>query len=58
MIRDTYVATIRRFAVLLVVPDFVEVIFVELSDEAGKVAVLEVLRQNCLGEFLVLFSQG
>ena len=31
-----------------------KVIFVQLTDEAGEVAMFEVLRENCLGEFLVL----
>lgn len=35
-------------------PDFVEVIFVELAHKTGKVAVLEVLRQDVLGELFVL----
>jgi hypothetical protein len=34
--------------------DFVKVIFVELAHETGKVAVLEVLGQDVLREFLVL----
>jgi hypothetical protein len=36
------------------VPDFVEIVFVELTHETGKVAVLEVLGQDMLCEFLVL----
>ena len=35
---------------------FMEVVFVELAHEAGEVAVLEVLRKDVLGEFLVLAS--
>lgn len=38
-------------------PDLVEVVFVELAHETGKVAVLEMLRQDGLGEFLALESQ-
>ena len=34
--------------------DFMKVIFIQLTDEAGEVAMFEVLRENCLGEFLVL----
>ena len=40
----TYVFAVRRVSVLLVVSDFVEVILVQLPDEARKVAVLEVFR--------------
>jgi hypothetical protein len=36
------------------VSHFVEVVLVELAHETGEVAVLEVLRQDVLGEFLVL----
>ena len=51
----TYTCAIRRLpALFIVVPYFVEVIFVELAHETGKVAVLEMLRENVLGEFLVL----
>jgi hypothetical protein len=32
----------------------VEIVFVQLSHEAGKVAMLEVLRKDRLGKFLVL----
>ena len=55
-----YPDAIRRSAALLiVVSHFVEVVLVQLAHETGEVAVLEVLRQNVLGEFLVLrkFSQ-
>jgi len=31
-----------------------EVVLVQLSDEGREVAVLEVLRQDVLGEFLIL----
>jgi hypothetical protein len=40
--------------ILIVLSDLVKVIFVELSDETGKVAVLEVFREDELCEFLVL----
>jgi hypothetical protein len=36
------------------VPDFVEVVLVQLSDEAREVAVFEVLGEYVLGEFLIL----
>jgi hypothetical protein len=47
---------IGRLSVLLVVvPYFVEIVFVELSNEAGKIAMLEMLRKYRFREFLVLF---
>lgn len=51
----TDIGAIWRWAVVLVVlPDLVEVIFVQLPDKARKVAVLEVFWEDQLGEFLVL----
>lgn len=51
----TYTRAVRRSAVLLIImPHFVEVVFVQLSHETGKVAVLEVLWEDVFGEFLVL----
>jgi hypothetical protein len=44
----------RRRIVFVVLSDLVEVILVQLTDETCKVAVLEVLGQNGLGELLVL----
>lgn len=38
-------------------PDFVEVVFIELSNEACKVAMLEMLGQYRLGEFLILQAE-
>ena len=53
--RATYTSAIGRHAALfIIVPDFVEVVFVELTHETGKVAVLEVLGQDVLCELLVL----
>ena len=50
-----YPDAVRRCAALLVVVShFVEVVLVQLAHETGEVAVLEVLRQDVLGEFLVL----
>lgn len=52
---STYARTIWRLAVfLIVVPYFVEVVFIELPDKAGKVAVLEMLGENVFCEFFVL----
>lgn len=31
-----------------------EIVFVQLSHEARKIAVLEMFRQDCLGKFLTL----
>lgn len=50
----TYVFSVRRLAVLLIVSNFVEVVLVELPHKTSKVAVLEVLRQYRFREFLVL----
>jgi hypothetical protein len=53
--RATYTSAIGRHAALfIVVPDFVKVIFVQLTHETGKVAVLEVLGQDVLCKLLVL----
>lgn len=49
---------VRRLAVLFVIlANFVEIVFVQLAHEAGKVAMLEVLGQDGLGEFLALDAQ-
>lgn len=53
---DAYLWTIRRLAILFVLSDFVEVILVELANKAGKVAVLEVLRQYCFCKLLILLT--
>ena len=43
----SYTGAIRRMtALLIVVPNLVEVILVELTDETGEVAVLEVFWQD------------
>lgn len=39
---------------LVVVSHLVEVVFIQLAHKTGEVAVLEVLRQDVLGEFFVL----
>lgn len=53
--RHTYTDAVRRLPVLLVVvPDLVEVVLVQLPDEACKVAVFEVFRKDMLRELLVL----
>ena len=42
---STDIGAVWRWTVILVIlPDLVEVIFVQLSDEGGKVAVFEVFR--------------
>jgi hypothetical protein len=38
------------------VTHFVEIVFIELTYEAGEVTVLEVLWEDMLGEFLVLVA--
>lgn len=45
---------LRWSAIFIVLPDLVEVVLVELTDEAGKVAVLEVFREDGLGKLFVL----
>ena len=50
-----YPRAIWGVAILFIVmPDFMEVVLVQLADKARKVAVLEMLRQNGLGEAFVL----
>lgn len=39
---------------LIVVSHFVEVIFVQLANKTGEVAVLEMLRENVFRELFVL----
>ena len=57
--RVTYPCAVRRCAsFFVVVPDFVEVVFVQLPDEAREVAVLEVFRKDVFREFLVLFLRS
>ena len=48
----------RSTAFLVVVSHFVEVVLVQLADETGEVAVLEVFRQDVFGEFLVLRARS
>lgn len=50
-------AFVRRFAIFFVVPDFVEIIFVQLSHKTGEVTVFEMLRQDSLGKLLVLYAE-
>ena len=51
----TYADAVGRVtAFFVVVPYFVEVVLVELSDEASEVAVFEVLGQDGFGKLLVL----
>ena len=50
-----YPRSIRRLSALLIVmPHFVKVVFVQLSHEASEVAVLKVLRKDGFGEALIL----
>jgi len=54
----TYPRPVWRLPIVfVVVPHFVEIILVQLSDETGKVAVLEVLGEYVLSELLILFPQ-
>lgn len=53
--REPYVLSIRRLAVFLIIlANFVEIVFVELAHETGKVAVFEVFGEYGLGELLAL----
>lgn len=54
--KRTYLRAIWGDSIFLVLPDFVEVIFIQLANKAGKVAMLEVFRKNMLCELLVLSS--
>ena len=52
---QAYPWTIGRLPTLLiVVPDLVEVILVQLADETSEVAVFEMLGQDGFGESLIL----
>lgn len=42
---------------IVAISDFVEVVFVQLSDKRGKVAVLEVLGQDLVGKLVRLLSE-
>lgn len=45
-------------ALLIVMSHLVEIVFVQLSHEAGKIAMLEMLWEDRLGESLVLHDQS
>lgn len=49
-----YLLAVRRLVVLVVATELMEVVLVQLTNEAGKVAVLEVLRENLVGELVRL----
>jgi hypothetical protein len=52
---NTNIGTVGRWSIVFIVlSDLVEVIFVQLSNEASKVAVLEMFRQNQFCEFFIL----
>lgn len=54
-ISEPYILSVRRLAVLLVIlTDFVEIVFVQLAHETGEIAVFEMLGQDGLGELLAL----
>lgn len=57
--RITYPCAVRRCASLfIIVPHFVEVVFVKLPHEAREIAVFEVFGQDVFREFLILFPQS
>lgn len=52
---NTYILTIWRLTILFIIlANLVEIVFVELAHKTGKVAMLEVFRQDGFGEFLAL----
>ncbi len=53
----TYVSPVRGITILLIVSHFMEVILVQLPHKACKVAVLEVLGKDGLGELFILWAQ-
>ena len=56
---STYPGAVRRLSVLFItVPNLVEVVLVQLADEACKIAMLEVLRKNGLGESFILSAES
>ena len=57
--RYTHACSVRRLSILfIVVSDFVEVVLVELANEAGKIAMLEVFREDRFGEALILDARS
>ena len=50
----SYLWAISGLATLFTLPDFVEVVLVELSYEAGKIAMLEVFWKNVFSKLLIL----
>ena len=47
-------AVLARTSVLVALSHLVEIILVELADEAREIAVLEMLGEDGLGELLIL----
>lgn len=57
-LRSSYPWAVRRLScIFIVVAHFVEIVLVQLADKACEVAVFEMLRQDGLGEPLVLQQQ-
>lgn len=51
----SYIRTIRRLSIFLVIlANFVKVVFIQLPDETRKIAVLEMPGKNGLCEFFAL----
>lgn len=49
-------AILRLTILLIIVSHFVKVVLVQLANETGEVAVLEVLGKDVFGELLILGS--
>lgn len=54
MCRAPYLLAVWRLVVLVVAPQLMEVVLVQLSDKAREVAVLEMFRQDVVGELVGL----
>ena len=56
---ESYIRAIRRLsAFLIILTDFVEVVFIQLSNETRKIAVFEMFREDEFGELLALQEEN
>lgn len=52
---ESHIWAIRRLsAFLIILTDFMEIVFIQLSNETRKIAVFEVFREDEFGELLAL----
>jgi hypothetical protein len=49
-----YIGAVGRRATVICLSHFMEIIFIQLSDETGHIAVLKMLREDGTREFLIL----